>query len=477
MNNLPILSCEKLQELDSYTIKNIGIPQAALMEEAAERVFNAVISDFPDILTRKILIFAGCGNNGADSLCIARKLFLSGANVAICILNDNGSELFIQHLKVCKNLGITIKTINDNPYDTVFDFVIDGIFGVGYKYNPQRPFPLSQRWRDVMKNAIVLAVDIPSGLGADSETVIRADVTYSIGYPKTIFYNAKNRPFCGKIRNIEISFDKTKSDSLSKLAVSADCSTVKQNDFVHKYKRGSCLVVGGSPGKNGAVSYCSSTAFAAGCGIVAILTGKSNFPDVANVKKEAVYDVIENILKYNHYSCVVIGPGLGTLSEDEKLSIINFIKNYTGQLIFDASFFTEFSKDILKNCTNPPLLTPHSGEFKKFFGEDEISIEQACRIAKEYNCNLLLKDSFMILATPNGTSTIFDFPMRIAAQAGSGDLLVGYIAGNILQNESFYNAICASVMRFYYELGKFTDKNFYSPEELISNLSYSTPQN
>ena len=89
----------------------------------------------------------------------------------------------------------------------------------------------------------------------------------------------------------------------------------------------------------------------------------------------------------------------------------------------------------------------------------------------------MLKDSFMILATPNGTSTIFDFPMRIAAQAGSGDLLVGYIAGNILQNESFYNAICASVMRFYYELGKFTDKNFYSPEELISNLSYSTPQN
>ncbi len=59
MNNylLPILSCEKLQELDAYTIKNIGIPQEALMEEAAERVFAAMCFDFPEILTSKVLVF------------------------------------------------------------------------------------------------------------------------------------------------------------------------------------------------------------------------------------------------------------------------------------------------------------------------------------------------------------------------------------------------------------------------------------
>ena len=90
VNNLPILSCEEIQEIDLRTIENIGIPQAALMEEASERVFTAMSADFPEISTSKILVLAGSGNNGADSLCIARKLFFAGAKIVIYILNDKG---------------------------------------------------------------------------------------------------------------------------------------------------------------------------------------------------------------------------------------------------------------------------------------------------------------------------------------------------------------------------------------------------
>ena len=473
VNNLPILSCEEIQEIDLRTIENIGIPQAALMEEASERVFTAMSADFPEISTSKILVLAGSGNNGADSLCIARKLFFAGAKIVIYILNDKGCDLFMQHLKVCRNLGIEIKKITEEPDCSLFDFVIDGLFGVGYKFNSQRPFPLSKKWLSFLEDTTLLAVDIPSGLTTEAENVIKADVTYSIGYPKTIFYNAKTRSYCGMIRHIEISFDKIKKAALCSLERCVKENHPIKNNFVHKYKRGSCLIIGGCPGKNGAVAYCASTAFAAGCGIVAVLTGELNFPNIANVKKEAVYDVIENISLYRHYSCAVIGPGLGSLNEQEKKRIIDFIKNYPGQLVFDASFFTVFSKDILMNCVRVPLLTPHSGEFRKFFDVTEISIEQTCDIAKQYNCNILLKDSFMILAMFDGTSKIFDFPMRIAAQAGSGDLLAGYIAGNILQFEDFCNAVSFSVIRFYDELKKFTDRNFYLPEDLILELSYS----
>lgn len=475
INLLPILSCKKIQQLDSYTIENMGIPQAALMEEAAERVFTAMCEDFPKISAGTILILAGSANNGADSLCIARKLFFAGANVLVCIINDNGSDLFVQHLTVCRNLGMNIKTVNDEPNSSSFDFVIDGIFGIGYKFNPQRPFPLPEKWRKVTENAIVLAVDVPSGLSENNDTTLKADITYSIGFPKNIFYNAKNRPFCGKIRSVGISFDKAKTDSSFHLAVSIGNSAAHlcKSDFVHKYKRGSCLILGGSPGKNGAAGYCSSAAFAAGCGITAILTGAANFPDIANIKKEAVYDVLEHISLYKQYTCTVIGPGLGALRDDEKLFISDFIKNYDGQLLFDASFFTIFEASILKNCKKPPLLTPHSGEFKKFFNQTEISIEKAAETAKQHNCFLLLKDSFMIFASPNGNATVFDFPMRIAAQAGSGDLLAGYIAGNIVQTDTVYEAVSISVMRFYNELKKFKDKNCYLPEELILYLSYS----
>ena len=473
MNNLPILSCEEVREIDLHTIENVGIPQAALMEEASERVFAAMCRDFPEILTSKILVLAGNGNNGADSLCIARKLFFAGAEVSIYILNDKGSDLFVQHLKVCRNLGIEIKVLTEEPDCSIFDFAIDGLFGVGYKYNSQRPFPLSKKWLSYLKDMTLLSVDIPSGLTTEAECVIQADVTYSIGYPKTIFYNAQTRFSCGKIRHIEISFDKIKNAVSCNLVRCVKEKSVIINNFVHKYKRGSCLIIGGSPGKNGAVAYCISTAFAAGCGIVAVLTGELNFPDVTNVKKEAVYDVIENLSLYEHYSCVVIGPGLSSLNEQEKKRIIDFIEKYPGQFIFDASFFTVFSKDVLKKCAKVPLLTPHSGEFRKFFDVKEISIEQTCDIARQYNCNILLKDSFMILAMFDGTSKVFDFPMRIAAQAGSGDLLAGYIAGNILQIDDFCEAVSFSVIRFYNELKKFADRKFYPPEEFALKLSYS----
>lgn len=473
INLLPILSCKKIQQLDSYTIENIGIPQAALMEEAAERVLAAMHKDFPQISAGKILILTGNGNNGADSLCIARKLFLAGAEILVCIVNDTGSDLFVQHLKACQNLGMNIKTVNDEPNSCMFDFVIDGIFGIGYKYNPQRSFPLPEKWRKITENAVILAVDVPSGLAENNDAILKADITYSIGYPKDIFYNAKNRPFCGKIRTVKISFDEAKVTSSFNLAVSMNTANLYRNNFVHKYKRGSCLILGGSPGKNGAAGYCSSAAFAAGCGITAILTGAANFPSITNIKKEAVYDILENISLYKQYSCTVIGPGLGALSDDEKLLISDFIKNYDGQLIFDASFFTIFETDILKNCKKTPLLTPHSGEFKTFFKQTEISIEKTSETAKLYNCFLLLKDSFMIFAKPDGDAVVFDFPMRIAAQAGSGDLLAGYIAGNILQTDNFHEAVSISVMRFYNELKKFKDKNCYLPEELILYLSYS----
>jgi NAD(P)H-hydrate repair Nnr-like enzyme with NAD(P)H-hydrate dehydratase domain len=76
----------------------------------------------------------------------------------------------------------------------------------------------------------------------------------------------------------------------------------------------------------------------------------------------------------------------------------------------------------------------------------------------------------------DGTATVFDFPNRIAAQAGSGDLLAGYIAGNLLQINDYYDAIFMSIMRFYCELEKFADRNCYLPDELILNLSFSEKQ-
>jgi NAD(P)H-hydrate epimerase len=102
----------------------------------------------------------------------------------------------------------------------------------------------------------------------------------------------------------------------------------------------------------------------------------------------------------------------------------------------DASFFTVFDKNTLKNFKNSPILTPHVGEFKRFFRADAADLEKDTintvkNSAVKYGCFILLKSSFITLATPDGKIYIFDRSNRILAQAGSGDLLAGLIGSKL----------------------------------------------
>ncbi len=477
-NNIITISEANLLDKNAYEINKI--PPIILMEEAADKIIINLKNDFKDIQNEKIAIISGSGNNGGDALSTARKLFFEGIKSDIYIFKDKkGSDLY----EIQKNilLSLDIKLFDINEFKKNIDnytIIIDGIFGIGYNYRKDKKIEdlfllLNQ------SNSKIVSIDVPSGLNTDSHTSIKADYTYSIGFLKDYLFTLNTRKKVGLIRDLKISFDikniKLKQNSLyfnKILPIKKN-----KNNFVHKYSRGSCLSIGGSPGKFGSIIFTAESAINAGCGISCIITEKDNVIPINSMSNKIIVDNFENINLYiNKYNTIAIGPGLNFINNENKKIIEEIIK-LKKQFILDASFFTLFNKDILMKFTIPPILTPHSQELKYFFQEesseiDSKTIEIISMLSVKYNCFILLKESFLVLSDPSGKTIIYDNPQRILAQAGSGDILTGIISGILSQGYEIEKTILESIRIFYDIAEKFNKNNYnsYSAVDFIDML-------
>ncbi len=475
--NNNIISIHDAILLDNKAVEINKIPQIILMEEASEKIFINLKKDFNDLKNNNIAIICGWGNNGGDALSVARKLFIEGINCDIYFFKDKkGSTLNEIHKSILLSFGIKlfdIKQLKNNIAN--YSLIIDGIFGIGYKYredkNTENLFLLINQ-----SKSKIVSIDVPSGLNKESHISIKADYTYSIGFLKDYFFSINTRKNVGLIRDIKISFDinniKLKQNSyyLNKILPIKK----NKNNFVHKYSKGSCLSIGGSPGKFGSIIYTAESALNSGCGISCIISDKKNVVPINKMSKKIIVDSFENLELYiKKYNTIIIGPGLNITNKEDKKYIeklIQFEKNF----ILDASFFTLFDKKILNKFINSPIITPHSQELKYFFKEETSNIKSdtlktVCDISKKYNCCILLKESYMIFASPDGKTIVFDNPLRILAQAGSGDILTGIIGGLCSQGYKVEEAVLESIRIFYEIAETFSSNgyNTYSPEIFI----------
>ena len=179
-----IVTGKEMKALDAYTIEQIGIPSLALMERAGLAVTEALKQlQFP---LEKILVLCGSGNNGADGVVAARILHLSGCCVDVSILGNQ--EHFTQEMKkqidIGKKYGLSfVNTFHLHEYTTI----VDAIFGVGLSR------AVSGKYKEVIESlenykGKIVAVDIPSGICADTGEVlgcgVKADLTVTFAYKK-----------------------------------------------------------------------------------------------------------------------------------------------------------------------------------------------------------------------------------------------------------------------------------------------------
>ncbi len=210
------VSGAEMKEIDRRTIEEFGIPSLTLMENAGRSVAEIVTGILPSPKS-SIFLFCGKGNNGGDGLVAARYLAKRHYPVQIflfCQPSDLKNDPAINFKKL-SGLNIPIHVIPSDvlgaPEVAKTDLMVDALFGVGLKSDLREPY-LRVVQTINRSGKRVVAVDVPSGLDADTGEVrgvaVRATVTATLGLPKKGLYEKEGPRYAGQIRIVDIGIPK-----------------------------------------------------------------------------------------------------------------------------------------------------------------------------------------------------------------------------------------------------------------------------
>ncbi|MGD1010616.1 MAG: NAD(P)H-hydrate dehydratase [Candidatus Aminicenantales bacterium] len=479
---MKILTSREMKEIDRTTIEDIGIPGPVLMENAGLQVLKALRTRFPRPADERIVIVAGKGNNGGDGLVVARHLFNAGAKPEVLLMapRDDVKGDAALNLAIALRLGVPVtevQTIEDWKkcrmsilHATV---IIDAVFGTGLL----RPLAglYARAVEDINKaGGFKLAVDIPSGLSSDTFEVIgpcvRADTTVCLAAPKIAHLFPPAEEFVGDLFVAAIGIPPALFENPGLKLELVEDRTVrpffkKRKKDSHKGTYGHLLAVAGSLGKTGAAALAGKAALRMGAGLVTVATAGSALAGIARsmmelmteplpetpaktVAREALPRVLE-LLKGK--SGILLGPGLSAhpSTADFVLALLPKIKV---PAVIDADGLNIISSDpeVLGRLQVPAVLTPHPGEFARLTGRsnDDVlkyRLELVPEFAEKYGVHLVLKGYRTLTASPDGRVFVNPTGNPGMATGGSGDVLSGMIASQIIQEKDFLGAVLSAV--------------------------------
>lgn len=449
---MKIFSALQIKQWDAYTIEHEPISSIDLMARAA---FGCT-----EWLTKKIgrkqyKIFCGNGNNGGDGLAIAALLIKDNRKVSVYILNNSneGSPDFNTNHQTLKSLTNDVHYINDVkdfPEINNEDTIIDALFGTGLNK------AISGVAADLIghiniSSALVIAIDLPSGLFADTTSIdnpiIKASTTLTFQQYKLALLIAENEQYFGKVILIDIGLHlQYYNENESKYQLT-DPTIIKniykpRKDFSNKGNYGHALLMAGSYGMTGAAVLAAKGCLKSGAGKVTCLIPKAGYEIMQISVPEAMCIIsgkkyIKGIADYNSYSAIGIGPGIGLHSSHKQLLQVLF-ENYKKPVVIDADALNTISEHnkLLYFLPANSIITPHPKEFDKLFGKsdnDFARIETAIQRAKDHNIFILLKGHRTFIAGPSGDCFFNSTGNAGMARGGSGDVLTGIITSLLAQ--------------------------------------------
>ncbi len=461
-----------MRQMDGFAIKELGIPGVVLMENAGKGTFLVIESEFECEGGETVYLFCGKGNNGGDGYVIGRYLWNAGMQVKFFVAGeeDDLKGDALTNYDIVRKLGLPVEFISDKKDlqkidRNVPDLVVDALLGTG----------ITGAVYGFMKDVIayingldcpVISVDVPSGLNADSPVVegeaVLADMTVTMALPKVChaFYPAKN--YVGELYIVDIGIPQTHlNDPEVKIQVveSGDIELPERPPDAHKYMCGKLSILAGSAGFTGAAALSSQAALHTGAGMV-ILGIPASLNPIMETKltevitrpygREILDSAEDEDVKYLLDWCDVlaIGPGLGRAEKTQK-TILKILENWDRPAVIDADALYALAENpsiILKKPHPEWILTPHHGEFYRFFGDMEKEkfksefISLAREFAQKHQLVLLLKGAPSLVATPQGDIFVNPTGNEGLASGGTGDVLTGIIAGLRAQELSSVDA-------------------------------------
>ncbi|MDO4228512.1 MAG: NAD(P)H-hydrate dehydratase [Capnocytophaga sp.] len=463
---MKILFTEQIQQAYQQTIKTQRITRRKLMERASKEVFGWLQNNID--LDKKIIIFAGVGNNGSDGLAVARLLAKNKRNVEVFIVNfnENPTDDFLKSLGgVIRDKKVKINdlyTCSQVPECLANCVVIDAVFGAGFnRYVPEWIQSIFQKINE--SASYIVSIDIPSGFYMDKvplsdEIFIKPSIVLTFQMPRLIFLLPQTGKYIPKWEILDIGLDRTflsNIDAEFQFVTSKEIQKIysPRNRFSHKGTFGHALLVGGSYGKIGSMVLSSTAILRSGAGLLTALVPQCGYEILQTAVPEAmvITSAGKKFLSPTEISftpsAIGIGVGMGTQPQTASFLFALFERFAEIPFVIDADALNLIAQhpDKLNKLPKNAILTPHSKELERLIGawkDDFDKIEKAKRFAKEYQVILILKDAYSI--TTDGEHCWVNSTGNVGmATAGSGDVLTGVITGLLSQG---YNPLKASIL-------------------------------
>lgn len=476
-----LLTGTEMQAVDRTAIKEIGIPSLQLMERAGEGTARAA-DDLAGEDERPVIIVCGKGNNGGDGFVAARLLAGLGRSVEIWLaadagelrgdaqinwerLNDEGPDLPGE---------ITLFPVGSGQVDTGAlmerwrdgSVLVDALYGTGMAGPPREPGASLIAAMNFTGREII-AVDIPSGVNADSGAVegeaILADVTVTMAFLKQGLLLHPGREHAGRIEVVDIGipWEAVEEREFNREVMDHQWALLRlpaRPADSHKGDYGRVVVVAGSAEMMGAARLVCASTYRAGAGLVRHAAPASLLGTAHSGRSEVMViplpdngtgRFVPEGLDALHEACgwanvMAIGPGIGT-AEDTAFFFAGAMDSGNAELplVVDADGLNLLAAepDLRKRWAGPVVLTPHPGEAARLLGSTAAEIARdrigaATELAGRYEAIAVLKGAPTIVAGREKQVALCPLGNPGMASGGTGDVLTGVIAGLIGQDLS-----------------------------------------
>lgn len=408
------------------------LPEGALMQRAAAGLAAACADLLGRVYGSRVVLLVGSGDNGGDALYAGARLARRGAGVTAVLLAPDRTHPG-GRAALLRAGGTTAAPDTAEPLLRRADLVVDGIVGIGGKGGLRPDAARLAELADASRAAVV-AVDLPSGVEADSGEVlgdaVRADLTVTFGTHKPGLLVDPARGYAGSVHLVDIGLDLPEQADLEALQ-HADVAALlpRPGAASDKYRRGVVGIAAGSARYPGAAVLAVSGALRGGAGAVRYV-GPAADAVIARFPETLVSG--EGPAKAGRVQAWVVGPGIG----DDATSVAEVLAADVPVLV-DADALRLADRETVRARSAPTLLTPHAGEAAALLGVAREAVEEARlasvrELAGLYGATVLLKGATTLVAGPVGG------PVRVnatgtawLATAGSGDVLSG-LAGSLL---------------------------------------------
>lgn len=450
----PLFDAAALRTLETRGREAVGGDAFELMRRAGQAAWRHALERWPQ--AQRFTVACGPGNNGGDGYVLARFARESGREVRVLRLATHAprSDLARQAEAEFRASGGRIAEFDGALPEA--DLLVDALLGLGLS---RAPDAATAGFIDAINaaDAPVLALDVPSGIDADSGhapgAAVRAQATLEFVAAHAGLRTGDALEHAGALSLAELDLPASARQGVAPAAwlLSPGALAARlppRPRGAHKGHHGHVLCIGGDEGMGGAIALCAEGALRSGAGLVSVATRAARVGALLARRPECMASAIESRRELEpllaRASVVAIGPGLGRGAWGRIL--FELVAAEAHPAVFDADALFHLAQ-APRTLARDAVLTPHPGEAARLLRDDagtpahdRFAVARA--LALRYGCSVVLKGAGTIVAAPGETPRVIDAGNPGMASGGMGDVLTGVVAALRAQGLGAFDAAC-----------------------------------